>query len=104
MRFLGFSTHFGEPPDDPHDSSRLMEKIDSGPIAHRVEMFSYDGFFDMYIREDPLAEWDYATWLSISSQLLRTITHGGVFRDDDGILTTIREKLACGIRTMFGCI
>lgn len=98
-QFMGHSTHFSTPNTDPHDQgTQHPVQTDSGPVNHRVELFSLEGYFARYLGIDIHQPPTPAQWLSIPSQRLRSITAGAVYHDGlaaDGLgLTTLRERLA----------
>lgn len=95
--FQGYSTHYTLPnPDD--NGTQLSERIDTGPVNHRVEVYTLTGYIHGYLGID-LADalndaLTPAHWLTMPAQKLRTITAGAVFHDDHGNLTRLREVLA----------
>jgi hypothetical protein len=113
-RFLGYPTNFAEP--DPEDKgTRLLQATDSGPVEHRVETYTIEGYVRDYLGIDlpaprslhPQMQTDGAhlndrstsedaelrsvgglapaDWLSIPQQRLRTFTGGAVYHDDLGL-------------------
>jgi hypothetical protein len=90
--FHGYSTHFSPP--DPNDNGvqRLL-LIDTGPVNHRVELMTIEGFFADYLDVDPYSEIEIADWLTFPEQKLRTLTGGAVYHNGLG-LEAIRAKLA----------
>ena len=82
-RFMGYSTHFSAPKiGDGDNGTQLLEDIDEGPVNHRVEVLTLDGFMRAYLgiaAADPLRA---ADWLSIPQQKLLSFTGGALFRDD----------------------
>lgn len=90
--FYGYSTNFTEP--DPDDNgTQLLKAIQSGPVNHRVEIFTISAFFNNLLSFDPYTEIAITDWLTFPSQRLRSVTAGTVYHDDLG-LNTIREKLS----------
>lgn len=90
--FLGYPTNFGEPnPDD--NGVQLLRATESGPVNHRVEIFTLADWFKGYLEFDAAGEITPADWLTFGEQKLRTITAGAVFHDDLG-LEAIRARLA----------
>jgi len=89
--FLGYPTNFG-PPDEI--GVRLLEPIESGPVAHRVELTTVRKWFTNYLVWDTTADPATIDWLTFPQHRLRAATAGAVFRDDSGELTTARERLA----------
>jgi len=90
--YRGWSTHFGPPDPDDH-GTQLLRPHEDGPVNHRVELFTVEGWFRSYLGLDVNAPMDAAAWLSIPSQKLRSIVSGAVFRDDL-CLQSIRERLS----------
>jgi hypothetical protein len=88
--FLGHPTNFG-PPDEI--GVRLLQPIDSGPVAHRVELMTVARWFTDYLGWDTLAQPTTVEWLTFPQHRLRAATSGAVFRDDDGDLTAARTAL-----------
>jgi hypothetical protein len=91
-RFLGYPTNFAQPvPEDP--GTRLLQPTESGPIDHRIEVFTVRQFvldtlgFD--IRTEPAA----ADWLAFPQQKLRALTTGAVYHDEAG-LQSVRQRFA----------
>lgn len=89
--FAGFSTHFG--PTQEEGIARLAT-IETGPIAHRVEVHA----LTMYLRErigvDATNGFTVRNWLATPTQRLLELTAGEVFADPIGDLTGVRELLA----------
>jgi hypothetical protein len=82
--FLGYPTNFAQPvPEDP--GTRLLAPTDSGPIDHRVEVFTVRGFVLHYLDFDLGNELATADWLSFPQQRLRTLTGGSIYHDDLGL-------------------
>jgi len=83
-RFLGYPTNFAQPvPDDP--GTRLLKATESGPIAHRVEVYTVRGYILDYLGFDIEEEITPADWLSFAQQRLRTLTGGAVYHDEIGL-------------------
>jgi len=83
-RFLGYPTNFAEP--DPDDKgTRLLQATDSGPVEHRVETYTIEGYVRGYLGISPNDVLSVADWLSIPQQRLRTFTGGAVYHDDLGL-------------------
>ena len=89
--FLGYSTNFG-PPDEI--GVRLLQPVDDGPVAHRVELTSVSDWFADYLGWNTRAEPTVTEWLTFPQQRLRAATTGAVFIDDLGALTAARDRLA----------
>jgi hypothetical protein len=79
--FRGYPTNFTDP--DPNDSgTQMLEAKESGPINHRVEVWTIRDFFREYTGFDVRETLRPRHWLAIPQHKLRTITGGRVFRDD----------------------
>lgn len=93
-QFAGYSTHYGAPKEGGGDSgTQILEPIDSGPVNHRVEILTIDGYLRATIgisREQSLSA---ADWLSLPQQKLLSLTAGDVYRDDLD-LAALRARLA----------
>ena len=90
--YRGWSTHFS-PPDPNDNGTQVLRPHTEGPVNHRVELFTIEGWFRSYLGLDATAPLDAAAWLSIPSQKLRSIAAGAMFRDDLA-LASIRERLS----------
>jgi hypothetical protein len=87
--FRGYSTHFSAPDPSDHGVQHRVAHA-HGPVNHRVELFTIDGFLDDYLGCSlPLTTVD---WLVLPSQKLRSIVAGPVYRDDLG-LNAVRTAL-----------
>ncbi|MBU1700323.1 MAG: DUF4037 domain-containing protein [Candidatus Eisenbacteria bacterium] len=80
--FRGIATNFTEP--DPNDGTQHLLPVDSGPINHRVEFFTFKGYFKNYFNIDIDKELQPADWLTLPHQKLRSIVAGAVFHDELG--------------------
>jgi hypothetical protein len=90
--YRGFPTSFTEP--DPNDKgTQLLDPNATGPVNHRVEILSLEGYFADYLGIPLDRELSASTWLALPSQKLRTVVDGRVFHDGLG-LQSIRDRLA----------
>ena len=89
--FLGYPTNYG-PPDGI--GVRLLQPIDAGPVAHRVELTTVDRWFGDYLGWDTQAEPSIIDWLTFPQHRLRAATTGAIFRDDTSALSDAQRKLA----------
>ena len=87
-RFRGWPTHF-EPPDE---RVRCMADTD-GPVAHRVQLTDLGTWFAGQLGFDPRAGAGVLDWLATPAQRFAEVTGGAVFRDDDGELSAVRQRL-----------
>jgi hypothetical protein len=90
-RFRGFSTHFGPP---AADGVRSMTPVQSGPINHKIAVYSPRPLLISWLGVDPFQALTAADWLAIPQQKLLEVTAGRVFHDGLGVLEPIRAKLA----------
>ena len=92
--FLGYPTDF-TPPNPADSGVRLLLVVESGPVAHRVEVFSIAQFFKEYLGVDPAQDISVTDWLAIEEQRLLGVTAGEVYYDGlgPGLLESLREKL-----------
>ncbi len=89
--FKGFSTNFGHP---DAVGVRLLREIDSGPVNHRIELLTFEGFFSDYLGINPLGEISVMDWLTLPEQCLLSVAGGAVYHDGiGGTLQKIRQKL-----------
>jgi hypothetical protein len=83
-QFYGYPTNFGAPnPDD--NGVQLLEATESGPINHRVEIYTVRGFVRDYLGFDIDDAITAADWLSFPQQRLLTLTGGAVYHDAIGL-------------------
>ena len=82
--YKGYSTNWTEP--DPNDNGvQSLLCVTEGPVNHRIEMFTVQGFFEQYMGlniEETLTATD---WLTLPWQKLRSISADHIFRDDLGL-------------------
>lgn len=90
--YRGYSTNFSPPDPDDH-GTQMLRPVTSGPINHRVDILTLDGYFSDYLNirlaDDPAP----ADWLTLPHQKLRSIISGKVFRDDLG-LEALRQRFS----------
>ena len=90
--YLGYSTNFSEP--DPEDNKvQILRPVTSGPVNHRLETYTIDGFFTDYLNIDISKDLQPVDWLTSPHHKLRSVTSGRVFRDDIG-LEKVRTRLS----------
>jgi hypothetical protein len=88
-RFLGWSTHF------PDTGARVRWMADTdGPVQHYVTITDTGSWLPDRLGFDPRAEVTLLDWLCTPWQRLAEVTGGGLFHDDIGELTAVRERLA----------
>ena len=82
-RFMGYSTNFSAPKDEDGDQgTQLLEDIADGPVNHRVEILTLDGFVRAYLGIAAEQDLGAADWLSIPQHKLLSFTAGALFHDD----------------------
>ncbi len=93
--FLGYPTNF-TPPNEQDNGVRLLQTIEKGPVAHRVEVFTIARFFKAYLGLDPTQEINLLDWLTFEEQRLLGVTAGEVYFDGlgPGELEAVRAKFA----------
>lgn len=91
-RFRGYPTSFTAPnPDDK--GVQLLEAVESGPVNHRVEIFTVPEFMAGYLGVDLAQPLSPDVWLALPQQRLRTAVGGAVYHDDVG-LEAVRQRFA----------
>src|SRR5262249_4453989 len=86
--FRGYPTNFSDP--DPNDNNvRRLVAVESGPVNHRIEIFTLRSYLMSYLNFDIDGEIEAADWLTFPQQKLRTLATGGIFEDSIGV----REEL-----------
>ncbi|MEZ4669165.1 MAG: DUF4037 domain-containing protein [Anaerolineae bacterium] len=82
--FYGYPTNFTQPNFD--DSGvQLLEATYSGPINHRVEIMTMGQFIKDTLGAELDIPLEATDWLTMPSQLLRSVTAGAVYHDDLGL-------------------
>ena len=89
--FRGYSTNWTEPDLNDNGTQRLRN-VAEGPINHRVEMYTVNGFFEQYMGLDIRKPLRAADWLTLPWHKLRSISAGRIFHDDLD-LAKIRDRL-----------
>lgn len=90
--FYGYPTNFSAPA--PNDNGvQLLQPVESGPVNHRVEIFTVRGFLNGYLGIDPDAPLTPADWLVLPQQKLRTTVGGAVYYDVIGF-EAVRQRFA----------
>ena len=88
--FRGYPTNFSEPDPTDKGTQRLEAKA-SGPVNHKVNVFTPRRFFLNYLAFDIERDIEPADWLTFPEQKLLTITRGAVFHDRID-LDALRER------------
>lgn len=78
--FQGYSTNYSNP--DPNDNGvQHLQRIEDGPVNHRVDCQTAQGFFANYLNFDIDEPLTPADWLTFPEQKLRTIRCGAIYHD-----------------------
>ncbi len=95
LSFMGFPTNF-TPPNPADDGTQLLQPLESGPVNHRVEVFTIPQFFKDYLGADLNQETSAVDWLTFEEQRLVGVTAGEVFFDrlGPGALEGARAKFS----------
>ena len=88
--FMGYSTNYGKP--EPN-GVRHLEKIDSGPVKHMINIYSVRSFFQARLGFDLKRQITTADWLTFPQQRLLELTSGEVYYDGLGQLAKTRARL-----------
>jgi len=89
--FHGYSTNWTGP--DPNDSmNQFLELKETGPINHRIEIYTVKQYLEQFLALDSL-EINENDWFTLPEQALLEFTSGKVFFDNFGELTHARERL-----------
>lgn len=91
-RFEGWPTNFSPPNPDDH-GVQLLQASETGPINHRVEVWTAEAFVQQQINFDLAQPLQPMDWLTFSEQKLLSITAGAVFHDQVG-LSQVRNLFA----------
>jgi hypothetical protein len=90
---MGYPTNFAAP--DPNDSgTRLLQPTESGPVEHRVEIYTIAGYTRDYLGCDPDRPLTAVDWLSLQQQRLRNFTGGAIYHDDLD-LAAMQARFGC---------
>ncbi|MHC4441824.1 MAG: DUF4037 domain-containing protein [Planctomycetota bacterium] len=81
ISYRDYSTNFSKP-NLEDKGTQTLQQVSSGPVNHRVELFTIAGFFAEYMNIDIEQPLEAADWLTLPHQKLRSINDGGVFHDD----------------------
>lgn len=91
--FLGFP--LGTKPSDTEPGVFFMdEHSQPGEVAHKVNVTYVSEFFRAELDWDVHQVIEAADWLTFPAQVLRVLTGGKVFFDNQGELTAVRQRLS----------
>src|SRR5687768_13288269 len=88
--FLGYPTNFSEPDAKDNNVQKLVA-VDSGPINHRVDIFTIRDYLLAYLNFDIDREIEPADWLTFPEQKLRSITADTIFHDEIGLKSVLER-------------
>ena len=91
LEFRGYPTNFGI---SVQGDQRAMERIVTGPVAHKIDIHTVEDYFERYLGLTPEGEINAADWLSFSEHKLLAVTRGKVFRDGLGSLERLRQRFS----------
>jgi len=91
LEFCGCPTNFGI---SVQGDQRAMERIVTGPVAHKIDIDTIEDYFERYLGYTPYAEISAADWLSFSEHKLLAVTSGKVFHDGLGSLEQLRQQFS----------
>ena len=86
-----YPTNFG-PTDE--DGVSVLQRVESGPVAHKVEVTTLSQFLQHQLGIDTARGIDPLDWLTFSEQALLEVTAGALFHDGLGTLAETRTLLA----------
>ncbi|MGH2551137.1 MAG: DUF4037 domain-containing protein, partial [Thermomicrobiales bacterium] len=89
--FSGYPVNFGSVQSD---GVRWMEETVSGPVEHKIDIRSTEGFFEWILGCATVDEFESIDWVTTSEQALLEVTAGAVFHDGIGAITHARSVLA----------
>ena len=91
LEFRGYPTNFGL---SVQGDQRAMARVLTGPVAHKVDISSLEGFFRSFLGYDVARELSAVDWLAFSEHKLLGVTSGRVFHDGLGRLEEVRRRLS----------
>jgi len=86
--FKGFSTNFETAGEE---GVKVLKKINSGKIDHRIEIFTIESFFKEYLNFNVKKDISIYDWLIFPEHKLLTITAGKIFHDDLGLKNVVEK-------------
>ncbi|CAN5477716.1 DUF4037 domain-containing protein [soil metagenome] len=89
--FAGYPVNFGSVQSD---GVRWMEESTSGPVEHKIDIRSTEGFFEWILGCSSVDDFAPIDWVTTSEQALLEVTAGAVFHDGIGTITRARSVLA----------
>ncbi len=88
-KFHGISTNFRV---NEQNGVKVLEKITSGPVNHRVEIYSIDSFLQYSLRTKLSVIPTVIDWLTFPEQRLMSVSSGKVFFDGLNKVSEMIEK------------
>lgn len=89
LDFYGYPTNY----EAHEDGTMGMSLVAKHPIKHLVDFKTVPSFYRDYLEYDLSEPLSLFHWLSFPEQRLRTVRSGGIFHDDWGQLTSVRDSL-----------
>lgn len=91
LEFQGYPTNFGL---SVQGDQKAMERVITGPVAHKIDIYTLGGFFRSFLGYDISREPTAVDWLTFSEHKLLGVTSGRVFHDARGRLEEVRRRLS----------
>jgi hypothetical protein len=91
LEFRGYPTNFGI---SVQGDQRAMARSITGPVAHKIDIHTVDGYFERYLGLKTQGELGAADWLSFSEHKLLAVTRGKVFHDGLETLESARKRFS----------
>lgn len=91
LEFRWYPTNFGV---SVQGDQRAMERSITGPVAHKIDIHTVEGYFEQYLGLKPDGEITAAEWLAFSEHKLLSVTKGRVFHDGLGRLEPLRDRFS----------
>ena len=88
--FRGHPTHYAPVPGSDWP---VFKKIDTGPVQHKIDIHTVEGYFGWYLGRGPFGGLAAADWLTFQEHKLLAVTSGRIFHDGFGELTEARRVL-----------
>ena len=98
---MGYATSFSQPNPD-NSGVQILQTSNSGPVNHRVEIYTPEDFFHYYININISEELEPCDWLTWPHQKLRSIVAGRVFHDGLGCEEILIRRISQHISYEFG--
>ena len=88
--FMGYPTNFSSPnPED--NNTQLLVELETGPVNHRVDIFTNREYLLAYLNFDSDSEVEPVDWLTFPEQKLKTLSAENVFYDEIGLRKSLER-------------